>query len=222
MRIECPDCHATYSVPAAEKTRRARCKKCGALMTIEAEAPDFQVDESWPERRTRLQDRKAPPLLVPAIVVAVASLLIGLLFVPGTILVGVGTVAMAADDGARSDEVGMAFFTLVSFVLIGTCLVGGGVGLLIRKAWGWWATVLMFAFFLLLNARLITPILHLNWDHPRASDLALGFALRNGVPIVVSTAMLALLFLPKMRLAYGVKETKRVRHRSAGRLHSPK
>ncbi|MEM7306998.1 MAG: hypothetical protein AAF682_10030 [Planctomycetota bacterium] len=190
------------------QARRGRCRRCGAALMVPAAEPGARL--TLAERR-----KQRRPLLAPAVVVAVVSFLLGLVAVPLTVLAGAGTAVAATSGEASSGDVGLAFYLVAVLGLLALGLVGGGIGLLLRQSWGWWAETVVYGFFLLLNLKLCLPLLRLNWDHPRAGETALAFGLQHGLPIAVSLAMLILLFLPRMRVAYGVKQEKRLRPRRA-------
>ncbi len=220
MRITCSDCGAAYNLRAKPGARYAKCKKCGALMALAgasaAAPPERDDDAPYLERGPR---KKA--LLVPAILVAVVSFLLALIFIPLTLFAGFGSTVVAATGEASTEEVQLAFYVVAVLATIAVCLAGSGVGLLLRKSWGWWGAVVVYGFFLLLNLKMLAPVLAaLNWDHPKAVGTATFFGLLHGLPILLSLAMIVLLALPRMRIAYGIKQQPIVRHRKAGTLRS--
>ncbi len=90
---------------------------------------------------------------------------------------------------------------------------------MLRKPWGWWASAVIYGFFLLFNLKMCTPLLDLNYDHPRVSVPLTAYAIRHGIPIALALAMLIILMLPSMRRAYGLKQEKFVRpSKRAGRI----
>lgn len=237
MRIECEGCGAVYNIEATGTRRRAKCKKCGDAIEIPAEevVEDEEFEEEAPpaprrrkrtksSRRTRAssrdddEEREKPKIPGVANVVVILSFLAGLVFVPSTLFLGLGAVSAAAEGSGGGVATVVGFLALVSGVLA-LGLVGGGIGLMLRQAWGWWASALIYGFFLLFNLKMCTPLLHLNYDHPKASDYLTAYAIRHGIPIVLALAMLVILFLPSMRSAYGLKQQKFVRpSKRAGRI----
>jgi hypothetical protein len=201
-------------------------------MTIEAAVAQPQVARrlpprpkaagqvtSKPERPPRgRRHREKPPLLTSAIFVAIACFLLGLGNLALSALAGLGTIAVTMEEGLPSSMAGDAVVWIGVQALLSVCLIASGVGLLLRQPWGWWGATLMFAALVVFSLKMMTPILHINWDHPDALWAAFGVFLGAGLPIPVAAPMLVLLFRSPMRLAYGVKQSGYERHRASGRL----
>ena len=229
MRIECPDCDAVYNIRPRGTSRQAKCKQCGGLILVPAE----EVGEERPKRRStgrgeatrrdrRDEDEEEKPRVpISAKIAGGISILFGLVFTPLSILLGKGAATAATAGSVSTEAAGIAGAMIIVFGTFAVGFGGGGFGLLLRKGWAWWTLAFLHGFFVLLNAKLCTPLFHINWHHHRAWDTALPYLLIHAVPVMISLLVLVLLMLPSVRLLCGVKQEARPRRRrSAGRLQT--
>lgn len=55
---------------------------------------------------------------------------------------------------------------------ISVVLVLGALAVLKRQVWGWFTLVLGYTFLLILNGKMMSQLFVLNFDHPRAPEIA--------------------------------------------------
>ena len=207
MRVECPSCGAVYQVPRPATRRRARCKACQGVMVIpgadEVEAGAEEAPPPEPERsprdpadrrRAREEARRLPGA---GWAVVVISLLEGLLLLPGLLVVSMGGLVLLSESETLPVQ---GLFLVLGVAAPCLCLLGGAVGMILRRTWGWWALALIQGFLLLYNLKMISPVLGTDLG----SDFSQALLLLHAPPIVLSALSCLLLFLPAVRRVFGM------------------
>lgn len=154
--------------------------------------PHDETDEDLPENAAQSEP--------PAVVLLIAALL-------GAVAIrqlwaAIGAWRLAAEDGAWMLAALVSASAL--FVLV------AALGLWRLRPWGWWAACVLIGAGAALNLKfLIYYLTHLRWDHPRAGAALGKIALEYGLPALVALVILALLWLPSVRIALGIKDRPR-------------
>ncbi|MCP3915382.1 MAG: hypothetical protein GY711_07490 [bacterium] len=192
MRVTCGACGAAYRVPDSAAGKAARCPSCDERFVV----PDA------PQPRQRL--RREPPRTHGAIVPVAILVFLGALNQAWVAL------ALTRAEGPTSLEL-VAIFGVLSAVY---CVIG--FGLLKSKVWSWWLAVLVVGAQGIINGwRLFYLLTHLRWGHGRAKGIALEAARDFGIPFAIALGVLVILFLPGVRIHFGLKDRPRERKRRA-------
>jgi predicted Zn finger-like uncharacterized protein len=204
MHIECPSCDATYNIRPGGRVRGVRCGACGELITV----PALVEAELDTEAEVKATSGEVPPVHapLPATAASLVSILVGLVFVPMAGALGGGGAVTTTSFDTDLREGAIVGFVLVGFGVFALGFVGAGIGLWLRKAWCWWALASLHIFFLLINAKMLIPPAGIDYQDPQAMVAAPPYLLLHGTPIAMSLLVLVLLFLPQVRIFYGVKE----------------
>lgn len=223
MPIECPSCGASYRIPPSSRARRLRCSQCGETFVAPASrepAPAGTTPE--PARLADDTPQRSPLVLVAAWI----AILLGVTSVPLAILAfgAIGDLGASPRAPLTSSSGGLpslAYTQLLMFglpALAGLGLLVGGVGLLLRRWWGWWACFWSIVVALLNALRIALPLLgHLDWENERAAAAATRIVLVTGAPVVLGAVLLALLCLPGVREQRRAPRSRRRRGRARAR-----
>lgn len=147
------------------------------------------------------------------VALGVVALLVGLACIPLT-LFGVGWMAALHEVFPMVTLVqGLALSSIATL-----CLVGGGVGVLLLRPWGWWSVLAGATLGWIDQLRFYGPLAGaLNPDHPQAAETAASLLVAAGIPGGLYFVLLVLLLLPSVRRAYRVSAAPRPPRRGNAR-----
>ena len=198
--IDCPFCGTTFRGAPSRRERRARCRSCNTVFVVPA-ATNLDFEQAL-DRELAEEEGRGRRLRGSARFAASLTILCGLAATPIAVLTDAVVV------GSQGYLLPLYGTPLVraGTGLIALVLVVGGIGLCLRKPWGWWGAFLGFLAGCAFYTNLAVPIfLHLRWEHAAANSVAIGAGLGYGGPLLLFLFGALLLLSSKVRVAFGVK-----------------
>lgn len=152
-----------------------------------------------PSRRPRAVRNRADRTRLGT-VLGVAAILVGLACIPLT-LFGVGLMAELHEVFPLVTLVqGLALSSIAT-----ACMVGGGVGVLLLRPWGWWTILAGAVLGWIDQLRFYAPLAAaMDPEHPQAAETAASLVVAAGIPGSLYFVLVVLLLLPRVRRAYRV------------------
>lgn len=132
--------------------------------------------------------------------VAIVSYALGALYLVG---LAAATASMLVGPDAADPEMswsGFGFMLLIiTLIIVG--FAGGATGLLRRRTWGWWCTIVSHGVLVLLLWGSLLSVTFLIGEDSEGRELLFILVLTLGAPGLLSLAMMALLMLARKRVA---------------------